>query len=63
MTAKIFLLVDDDRDDTEMFCEALGEIDASICYCAFNGSEALRKLNNTEIPQPDIIFMHINMPR
>ena len=63
MAPKIFLLVDDDHDDTEMFCEALREIDASIlCYYAFNGSEALRKLHNNEIPQPDIIFMDINMP-
>lgn len=63
MKVKTFLLVDDDHDDAEIFCETLVEIDASIlCYCAFNGSEALQKLTNNEIPQPDIIFMDINMP-
>ncbi len=30
---KKFLIVDDDRDDRELFCEALGEVMAdSICY-------------------------------
>jgi hypothetical protein len=35
---RIFLLADDDADDTELFCEALAHIDPSIiCYCAVDG--------------------------
>jgi CheY-like chemotaxis protein len=64
MSAKIFLLVDDDAEDTELFCEALGEIDTSIhCYFASYGKEAFQKLDDKEIPLPDIIFLDINMPQ
>jgi CheY-like chemotaxis protein len=58
---KVFLLVDDDRDDSDLFREALGEIDPEIsCYAAENGREAFRIL--PDIPKPDLIFMDINMP-
>jgi len=64
MSAKTFLLVDDDADDTELFCEALGEIDTSIhCYFATYGKEAFQKLDDKEFPLPDIIFLDINMPQ
>ena len=64
MKARIFLLVDDDADDIELFCEALTEIDNSIlCYFASNGKEALIQLNAHAIPVPDIIFLDINMPQ
>lgn len=60
---KTILLVDDDADDTELFAEALGEIDAGITwYSAIDGQEALDKLHNDEISKPDIIFLDINMP-
>ncbi|QSW89293.1 MULTISPECIES: response regulator [Flavobacterium] len=59
---KIILLADDDRDDTEMFCEALGEIDENIkCHCAENGSEALQILNTLD-EAPSVIFLDLNMP-
>jgi CheY-like chemotaxis protein len=62
MDKKIFLLVDDDLDDTEMFCEALASIDNSIvCHCAGNGQEALQTLN-TLYEKPNIIFLDVNMP-
>ena len=62
MVQKIILLADDDRDDTEMFCEALAEIhDTVICHSAINGHELLKKLNEiTE--KPDLIFLDLNMP-
>ena len=62
MEKKIFLLADDDSDDTEMFCEALASIDSTnVCHCATNGREALKKLNElTEMPH--LIFLDINMP-
>jgi hypothetical protein len=44
MEKKIFLLADDDKDDTEMFCEALAMMDNRIlCHCAGDGREAFKK--------------------
>lgn len=58
-----FLLVDDDLDDTGLFCEALYETDPSIvCYIDHNGKTALEKLDKGEYAKPDIIFIDINMP-
>jgi CheY-like chemotaxis protein len=52
-----FLIVDDDTDDREMFCEAIGEVaPEAICYNARNGLKALMALQNREIEIPDIIF-------
>ena len=60
---KTILLVDDDADDTELFLEAIGDIDAGItCYNAANGEEALQKLQQAASTKPDIIFLDINMP-
>ena len=60
---KIFLLADDDADDTQLFCEALEEIDPSIiCYCAINGKQVLEILRNKGLKNPQVIFLDINMP-
>ncbi len=62
MNQKIILLADDDMDDTEMFCEALADIDESIiCHCAVNGSDALRILDGLK-ELPSVIFLDLNMP-
>lgn len=62
MDKKVFLLADDDLDDTEMFCEALASIDNSIVYhCAGNGREALQTLS-TLSEKPQLIFLDVNMP-
>lgn len=62
MDQKLILLADDDRDDTEMFCEALATIDGSvICHCAENGRKLLEILHG--LPEmPQLIFMDLNMP-
>lgn len=58
----IFLLIDDDADDSELFREALEETDAHIILqCAGDGEEALKRLK--EPPLPSLIFLDINMPR
>ncbi|AXB57599.1 response regulator [Flavobacterium fluviale] len=63
MEKKTILLADDDMDDTEMFCEALADVDESIiCYTAINGNEAIKKLNELKEDLPDIIFLDLNMP-
>jgi CheY-like chemotaxis protein len=58
---KKFLVIDDDTDDRELFCEALASVDPGInCEQAVDGKEALMRLLSKE--QPDIIFLDINMP-
>jgi CheY-like chemotaxis protein len=57
------LIIDDDDDDIEMFCEVLTDISDSIaCNSATNGHEALELLQNSH-PLPDFIFLDLNMPR
>ena len=61
---KKILIVDDDADDVEIFCEAIAEIDPAIkCDSAENGEEALKLLRNAFYDQPDFIFLDLNMPR
>lgn len=58
------MIVDDDNDDVELFCEALKEVDHNIeCICSTNGEEALNKLNAENALLPDFIFLDLNMPR
>jgi CheY-like chemotaxis protein len=60
---KKFLLTDDDKDDRELFSEALASIDPGIiCQGAEHGRDALRILNSMDGSKPDIIFIDINMP-
>lgn len=62
MGKKIILLADDDKDDAEMFCEALADIDESIiCHCAENGDQALKMLKNQD-RIPEVVFLDLNMP-
>jgi CheY-like chemotaxis protein len=58
----IILIVDDDAEDIELFCEAVSEIDGTIsCVEAYNGVEALKILQRDQL-LPDFIFLDINMP-
>jgi CheY-like chemotaxis protein len=60
---KKFLIIDDDADDREMFCEALMEvIPDCICYKVPNGRRAIAALDNEEMDIPDLVFLDINMP-
>ena len=55
------LLIDDDFDDREFFCETLDEIDPALtCEHASNGLEALNQLETKKLP--DIVFLDLNMP-
>lgn len=63
MKTQTIMIVDDDDDDVELFCEAAREVDKSIeCVRASNGEEALIKLT-AQTPLPDYIFLDLNMPR
>lgn len=58
----IILIVDDDSEDIELFCDAIEEIDSGIsCVEAYNGVEALKILQRDSL-LPDYIFLDINMP-
>lgn len=60
--AKRFLLADDDRDDREMFSEALAALDPQIvCHEVADGKQALNLLSKSN-NYPNIIFLDINMP-
>jgi CheY-like chemotaxis protein len=58
----LILFVDDDRDDYEIFCEALKVAKPKVkCRHVSDGLEALEYLNDGN-PLPDYIFMDVNMP-
>lgn len=61
--AKSIVLVDDDRDDQEIFRSACAIVDESVEVVGFeNGEQALRSIPG--MPSlPDLIFLDINMPR
>lgn len=62
MTEKVFLIADDDKDDIELFCEAIASLDKTIvCHCTENGLEALNKLAELTA-KPHLIFLDVNMP-
>jgi CheY-like chemotaxis protein len=57
------LIVDDDADDIQIFCDAAYELDKTIhCFSASNGEAGLELLKNA-IVKPDFIFLDLNMPR
>ena len=57
------LLIDDDKDDRELFAAAIYQLDKDInCNLCRSGEVALQKLNDAEHPLPDLIFIDINMP-
>ncbi|HKO81142.1 MAG TPA: response regulator [Chitinophagaceae bacterium] len=57
------VLADDDKDDQELFTEALNhtEVPADVTTVE-NGQQLLDHLKDPEEPNPDIIFLDINMP-
>jgi CheY-like chemotaxis protein len=58
------LIVDDDEDDRDLFCDAVSVVDPDIsCIMARNGEEALNALKSDHLPRPDLIFLDLNMPR
>lgn len=60
---KQVMLIDDDRDDAELFKEALSEINSSIVFAYHQDSRAaLKQLLDTHSNPPDLIFLDINMP-
>jgi CheY-like chemotaxis protein len=60
---KQVLLIDDDRDDADLFKEALFEINSAIVFRHYEDSKAgLQLLLERQTDLPDLIFLDINMP-
>lgn len=61
---KKLLLVEDDKDDQDIFIELLSQIDASVaCSTASNSLEALQSLVAPQSERPGLIFLDLNMPK
>ncbi len=59
----VVLIVDDDKEDCELFFEAIHDIDPAIkCWTAKDGRHALNMLTKDMVLPPDYIFLDINMP-
>lgn len=57
------ILADDDRDDCDLFLEALHEVaDTVDLTLAKNGLQLLELLNKPDLTLPDLIFLDMNMP-
>lgn len=57
-------LIDDDRDEQEIFSMALESLRVNVkCNFASSGNEAIEKLKSDQTFLPDFIFMDLNMPR
>ncbi|MCF6132174.1 response regulator [Flavobacterium wongokense] len=57
-------LVDDDQEDRELFSEALSYVNKSISLTELPSAfKLIETLNNPDTPQPEIIFLDINMPK
>jgi CheY-like chemotaxis protein len=60
----VILVVDDDKDDLQIFLSAVVDVDNTIfCYTAYDGFDALKKLTQDGAAIPNIIFVDLNMPR
>lgn len=56
MMERVILMVDDDPDDRELFCEAVDDIDQNIkCYTVDSAEGAIKFLSTSRVI-PDIIF-------
>ena len=56
----VVILIDDDKDDQEIFQKELQKFDPSIKFLsAYNGEEGLAALSKNSV---DYIFLDINMP-
>ncbi|HEU5145162.1 MAG TPA: response regulator [Chryseosolibacter sp.] len=64
MTPKArLLIVDDDEEDRELFCEAVKQLNSRVeCHEAVDGEDALTLLTEKGY-RPDYIFLDLNMPR
>ena len=64
MKNKFIMIIDDDPDETAIFCEAIETFDSNVQCINFNQPEkALEYLQNQQSVLPNWIFLDLNMPR
>lgn len=57
------ILADDDKDDQQLFEEALDHTNVKTeLSVADNGQDLMDHLHDSSVPNPDVIFLDINMP-
>jgi DNA-binding NtrC family response regulator len=56
------LVIDDDADDVELFCEALHEIDSQIQCHEFKKIQTALEFLNDATQTPEFIFLDAHMP-
>lgn len=56
-------LVDDDRDDQEIFKSALDEIDVQVELSLYNSSSTLLEALSSKQNKPDVLFLDLYMPK
>ncbi|SHL25397.1 Response regulator receiver domain-containing protein [Chitinophaga jiangningensis] len=63
MHKRTIMMIDDDADDRQLFCDALQEVAPGTHALVFeSGVEALSRLQDNTVSVPDYIFLDINMP-
>lgn len=61
---KVVLLIDDDKEDQEIFSDAIKEVDGTVRFLSeFNSDHAIGNISGMERDKPEIIFLDMNMPR
>ena len=61
-TISVFL-VDDDREDREIFKSALAEIDVQVSLSTYNSGKELLDYLYANHKKPDVIFLDLYMPK
>jgi len=57
-------LADDDEDDCVLFRDALKELGQGVeLIISYDGEELMKKLRERVPPEPQVIFLDLNMPR
>lgn len=57
------LLADDDKDDCDLFREALDELPVTADLSTVHDGEQLMQLLSKKKPLPQLLFLDLNMPR
>jgi CheY-like chemotaxis protein len=61
---KVVLLIDDDKEDQEIFGDAIREVDQNVRFVSeFNSDQAISNISAMKRERPEIIFLDMNMPR
>ncbi len=61
---KVVLLIDDDKEDQEIFSDAVREVDSTVRFLGeYNSDQVVTNLTTAKHELPELIFLDMNMPR